>query len=701
MAKHYPIPLWKVAPFVRLLLPLMMGIVMQWYLQLSLFTIIIFASVTFLFFIAFSYLHIQYKFTFLWVHGVLLKCILVCFGAFLCNQKDVQNSKNWYGKYYTDSSTLLVHITEPLVEKEKSYKAIGEVKVVIQNGSTKNTNGKLLIYFTKNEAVVLPTYGSTILIQGGLQKIKNSGNPGGFNYSRYMVFQQTTHQVYLKESSFVITNRIQKNFVYDNIYKANAFVIASLRKYIIGSKKVVGIAEALLIGYKEDLDKDVVQAYSNTGVVHIIAISGMHLGLIYVGLVWLMGCTPLVKKSAIARVVIILSCLWLFSLLTGGSASVLRSAVMFTCIIIGKEFFTQASIYNSLATSAFLLLCYNPFLLWDVGFQLSYCAIVGIVWLQKPIENLYYSRFATLRYIWQMCSITLAAQILTLPVCIYYFHQIPTTFLFTNLICVPLSTLILFAEIGLVACAAFPPLASILGKFVYVLTWSMNKAIYFFNQLPFSLIDNIYATALTTWALYGFFIFIAAALLRKNKSILNKALLFLMLFISFFIAGKAILLHQKKLIIYHVSKHTAIDFIAKNNYYFLGDEEFLQEGALQNFNLKPCRILLQTKQSIDTLPSLKNINNLWQFYNKRILIISEDVQFEPLQSKILIDVIVVCKNPDIDFDNITSTITPTTIVFDGSNSMWKIKQWKKQCEDLHLQYFDTNEQGAFILDANK
>jgi competence protein ComEC len=699
VAKTYNIPLWKFAPFVRLILPLVVGIVFQWYIKLPLFinaSIIAFILILLIFF---NVLSIEKRYKFQWVQGLLINAIICCIGIFLCWQKDIRNNQNWFGKYYNDTCALIVKINEPPIIKENSIKADGIVEAIVENGTAKKVDGKLLIYFSKEDSITPLKYGDRILIQSELQQIKNAGNPGGFNYSRYMIFQQTAHQVYLKQNKFIVLNEHVENKLYSFIFKARAAVINTLQKYIVGNKKVSGIAEALLIGYKEDLDKDVVQAYSNTGVVHIIAISGMHLGLIYLGLVWLFSRVPFVKRSAITRVILILGCLWLFSLITGASASVLRSAVMFTCIIIGKEFFKQASIYNSLASSAFLLLCYNPFLLWDVGFQLSYFAVVGIVWLQKPIQNLFYTKNKTLQYIWEMCSITIAAQVLTLPICIYYFHQIPTTFLFTNLICVPLSSVILFAEVGLVIFSWFPPLAMLIGKFIYVLTWCMNSLIAVFNKLPFSLIDKIYATAATTWALYGFTFLFTASLLRKNKKLMRLSLLFLLVFVAFWAYGKIVLMQQKKMIVYNVSRHTAIDFVSNNKHWFYGDDEFRQEGVLQNFNLKPARVSLQVEESMDTLKSLSNKGMVWQFYNKSIFILDTTVQFEPSKNKLQIDVLLISKNPKINILDISSSISPAVIVFDASNSLWKIAQWKKECEELHLHYFITGEQGAFVLDA--
>ena len=701
MPYQHRIHLWKTAPFIRLLLPLIGGIIWQWYLPIILSIIIIMAALFTIFFFSFYKLSFSFRYTYQWGQGVLLHGILFCLGAYLCYSNDIRNDKQWYGKYSTDSSTIVIKILEPPVEKAKTFRTIGSVEAVLVNGHAISTRGKVLLYFAKVDSNKLPQYGQVIIVNDGLQSIKAANNPGGFNYSKYMLFQQTTHQVFVKANQYALVSGSHKNIIMQFVYSIKASIINTLQKYIVGSKKVIGIAEALLIGYKEDLDKDVVQAYSNTGVVHIIAISGMHLGLIYAGLVWLFVRLPFTKQSTLARVIFILSLLWLFTLVTGASASVLRSAVMFTCIIIGKEFFKQASIYNSLATSSFLLLCYNPFLVWDVGFQLSYSAIIGIVWLQKPIENLFYFKNIIGQHIWQMSSITLAATLLTLPICIYYFHQIPTTFLITNLLCVPLSSLILFAEIGLLCTAMVPILAIALGRFVYVLTWCMNTVIDYCSKLPYSLISNIYATPGTTWALYAVLCFLFSALLRKNKGLLKIAAAFFILYIGLFLNGKINCLRQQNMIVYQVSKHTAIDFISKGSYFFYGDDALKTDVALQNYNLTPTRVLMQAKLSNDTLHALKYKASIWQYYNKIIMVVANNYKFIPLAEKINIDVVIFSHNTNTQLADLVLAIQPSIIVFDGSNSMWKIKQWKTQCEYLHLRHFDTNEQGAFVLNAHE
>ena len=263
------------------------------------------------------------------LQAVILNLLLITIGLLLTWQKDVQHTNSWFGQYYHDSDYLVVRIDEPLIEKSKSYKADGYVESLIHKDSVIACTGKVLLYFSKDSLEPPLKYGNKILINKNLQRIKNSGNPGAFNYQRYAAFQSVFHNVFLKQKDWVNLQENDVNSFKQFIFTSRKNILSILQKNIPAGKDELGIAEALLIGYTNDLDKDLVQAYSNTGVVHIIAISGMHLALIYGLLVWLFARIPLINKSKIAQVALILSCLWLFSLLTGAAASVLRSAVMF------------------------------------------------------------------------------------------------------------------------------------------------------------------------------------------------------------------------------------------------------------------------------------------------------------------------------------------------------------------------------------
>ena len=691
-------PIWKLAPFVRLLLPFCVGILIQWYIGIGLYLIVTLLLIVLVFVIGFTFISIKNKYRLQTLEAILFFIAMIVLGLFLTHKNDESKNTNWYGKANKPNDFILVRIDEPVIEKNKSYKANAYVEGIIKNDSLIKTQGKIIVYFAKDSAAGLLNYGDKILIHKNIQTIKNSGNPGSFNYQRYASFQQLFHTIFLKEKDWVKTNERQVSWFKQFIFSAREKILDILKKNIGDNKDELGIAEALLIGYTNDLDNDLVQAYSNTGVVHVIAISGMHLGLIYVMLVWVFGKLPFIKKSKIIQVVLILSCLWLFSLLTGASASVLRSAVMFSCIAIGKNFFKQASIFNSLAASAFILLCYNPYYLWDVGFQLSYLAVIGIIIFQKPIYNTIYIKNKYVNEVWKLVAISIAAQLLTFPICIYYFHQCPNLFILTNIIAVPLSSLILYLEIAMIFLSWIPFIGTWLGKLTQWLVWLMNKIILFVNDFPFAVWDNLLASILTTLLLYVVVVTCCIWLIKKKKEYLKFSLLTLLCFVLLQSFMQWQIKNQQKLIVYNVPQHQAIDFVSGNTYKFIGDSILLVDGILQNFHLKPGRIKLQLNQRVDSLSNCFAKKNFYQFNTKKIILIDEPIAFNSLTTKINVDIILISKNPKLHIPQLASVFNCKTIVFDASNSLWKIDQWKEDCDKLNLQYYSVPDNGAYVLD---
>jgi len=698
MPHIYRIPAWKTAPFIRLLIPLIIGIIAQWYFKFALHFIYLSASCLTCSFFIFYYVSISRKYKLQTLQGVLLQLMICNAGLFITWQKDIRNHEKWFGHIYNDSAYVIVKINEAIVQKEKSYKAEGTIKTLITGNLAISVKGKVLLYFSKEPSITKLHYGDKIIIKKPFQLLHNTGNPGAFNYPRYAAFQQIYHNVYLGKNDFVVINETEINPFRQFIFNARKFIIAVLQRFISPHKNIIGVAEALLIGYKEDLDKDLMQAYSNTGVVHIIAISGLHLGLIYFMLSWLLSHIPVLKKNRFLKVVITLVSLWLFAILTGSSASVLRSAVMFSCILVGSTYFKSSSIYNALASSAFILLCYDPYFLWDVGFQLSYLAVIGIVWLQQPIYRMLFIKNKWLNKIWNMMAVTIAAQLAAFPVCIYYFHQFPVYFLFTNMVAVPLSTAILFAEIFLL-CFSWISIVSIYtGKIISLMIELMNYLIRIFNQLPFSVIDRISAGVLSTWILYSIIITGCGWLIYRKKTLFRISVICLLLFTLLQAYTKAKLSRQQKIIVYNIPKTQAIDLIHRNEYYFIGDSSLRVKGQQQNFHLNPSRIELQVKENVTIWKSVSRHENLWTFAGIRMLIIDSSISYQPLNTPIAVDIILISKNPVLKIAGIITALKPGIIVFDSSNSLWKIGEWKRECSALLLRSYSVPEQGAFVFD---
>lgn len=685
---------WKQMPFVRLIVPFIAGILLEWNFNFNQTACVVFSVSAVIVLFIFYRLSLTLKYTFRWIAGIAINLLFVAGGAFITYNKDIKNYQNWVGNYSADSIAILATLQEPLVEKARSYKAEASLEAIYINGEWKNTIGKTLIYLSKDSSVPTVKYGSQVLFYKPLQSIKNSGNPGSFDYKQYNAFKDIYHQVFLKTSEHTVSKTINENAFQTWLFNVRQSVIEKLQQYIKGDREA-GVAEALLIGYRDDLDKDLVQAYSNTGVVHIIAISGLHLGMIYMALVWLLQPFKKTKWIKWVKPVIILAVLWIFTLLAGAVPSILRSAVMFTFIVLGETIDRKSSIYNTLAASAFVMLAYNPYFLWDIGFLLSYAAVVSIILFAKPVYNWFYSKNKLIDFFWKLTSVTIAAQILTVPIIFYAFHQFPNLFLITNSIIVPLSSVILFAELILLLLSFIPIGATFVGFIASGMLAFMNGFIERVNHFSFAVYDGIQNSFAETILLYIFIAGICYFLLNKAKASLFVALTAMSVFIAIDSYQYFELRKQQKVIVYNVPRHNAIDFVSGKQYTFVGDTALLNNNYLINFNLKPSRTLYRIKP-------VSNLNNLFisypfiQFAGKKILVIDRPYHFES-PVKISLDLIVISKNPRVRIAELMSVFDCRQFVFDGSNSPWKINQWKKDCDSLHLRNHSTPDQGAFEL----
>jgi competence protein ComEC len=682
---------WARVPFVRLLAPLAGGIVTQWQFEWSYQFLAQVPVVSFLALLIYSLLRTKDKYRYSYVSGICINLLLASIGAVLVRIHDVRKGKEWVDRVYKENGAVAVTITEPLIEKANSYKAVANVNGVFPKGKYQRCEGNIIIYFKKDSALKRLNYGSQVVFTKKLKEIKNTGNPGSFDYQRYSLFQGITHQVYLSECDYVVLPTEHKERFREFILDCRTWVVGTLQIFIRGEKEL-GLAEALLIGYKDDLDKSLVQSYTNTGVVHIIAISGMHLALIY-GLL-LLVTRPLARgRLRWFRMVLILLGLWLFTLLAGAQASVVRSAVMFTCIVTGRALSKKASIYNTLALSAFMLLLYNPFWLWDVGFQLSYAAVLSIVTFYKPIYQWVYFPNKSLDFIWKTMAISIAAQLLTTPISLYHFHQFPVLFLFTNIVAVPLSSLVLFGEIFICVFSALMPVARIAGRVTEMMIYWMNSYIEMIERVSFSLWRGFSINVPQTLLLLLFVTTACLWLSTKNRALLWTALGSLLMFVGLRSASFREAYNQRKLIVYHVPKYSAIDLIDGREYTYIGDSALLYNDYLMNFHVHPSRVVHRVLQH-QALPSC--CRDL-EFCRNRITILDSSISFLRREQKENIDVLVLSKNPKLYVSDLVRSFSIRQIVIDGSVPLWKAKLWKRDCDSLGIDCFDVSEKGAFVM----
>jgi competence protein ComEC len=692
---QYQIPIYKEAPFIRPLVAFVFGILLQWYVGLPILVVV---SI-FLFCIPIWWLAGKILKSILYaayLKSICIHIIFIIFGVLLCHLCLIKNNSNFFANN-SNYKQLKIQISEPLQEKQKTYKATANVIAAFNNDTIVYKTGKLIVYFNKDSTIKqLPQFGDEIIINKPTLPIANSGNPGGFNYAQFSLFQGLTHQLFLKPKDYAIVKNNAPKF-WKLIYNIRDHVLSILTTYF-ANIKIRGIAEALVIGYRNDMDKDINQAYSNTGTIHVIAISGLHLGLIYAALVFLFSPLLKYKKTKkwaqILKPIIILIVLWLFTLLAGGAASILRSAIMFSCIVIGESLGKKASIYNTLAISAFIILLLNPFALWDVGFQLSYAAVLSIVMFMQPIYKLLYFKNKWLNMFWKLNAITLSAQILTFPIILYHFHQFPNYFLIANIIAVPLSTIILALVVGVIVFSSISIVASFLALLSAYCIQFMNGFVTKIDQLPFAKIDFIQHHISVSLLLYILLFCIAGWLFYKNKKLAFASLLILFTLGIVHLINQYKLQHQQHIIVYNINGSTAIDFIKGKKYWFVGDSTVSNNVSMHNFHIKPSRTYYQALAIDSNL--VMSANPYHNFMNKTILVANQNYSFQK-QLPVPIDILILSHNTKTNIDSLVAKANIKQIIADASNSSWKTKKWETDCNRLQIPFYNVQQNGAFTF----
>lgn len=607
---------------------------------------------------------------------------------------DIRNASRWFGWHYREGHGLMITLSEPPVAKPRSFKATARVNALLHGTETLAVTGKINVYFSAFSSSSPPPYGTQIILHTKPEPIRNRGNPGEFDYALYSLRRGITHQVFLKEGEFRTLPGKSSNQLEEIIFSARRRVLSALRTYLPEGPEL-GVAEALLIGYRDDLDRELLQRYANTGVVHIIAISGLHLGLIYWMLRFLLRPLNSWRNAKWLPVVLTLTGLWGFSLLAGAQPSILRAAVMFSCVMLGETFSKNSSVYNSIACSAFLLLCHYPFWLWDIGFQLSYAAVLSIVIFIKPVYHLLFFQNRILDGIWKLNAVTLAAQILSFPICTYYFHQFPNYFLLANLLAVPLSTLILFAEILLCFLHFSEPVATVLGDCISWMIGRMNDYISAIDSLPSATWNGLQLSGLQTGLLY---LLIASSyiwLRSRLRAILIVSLSLLVLFIAsrsyFFLTAQS----QRKIIIYHLPGGEAIDLVTGRSCH-LADRKKVVGAELYRRFIEPCRRKYRARQSESVL-GLQHRGNLTEFAGKKIIHLEGPVRIIDSIS-CGVDVVLISGNRKIVLAELARFTRIRLLVIGNSVRQQTASEMKEEARRLGMSCHDMRESGALVIE---
>ncbi len=698
--------IFKEISYVKLIIPFCLGIVSYVFLPLQIdiiIPIIIFLACCILLILLRSISIARTSHRFQWMHGISISVIFCLFGYCLTSIKTEINSKEHFTHHITGNSRILLVIEDPPVEKAKSYKATANVLAVANSDTVKNVIGTVLIYLKKGSSSSQLKYGDCIWVKNKFTELPPPKNPREFNYKRFMGFKQVNRQIFLSTDDWIKSGKNEGSLLLAKVYELRQFLINVLREHISDDDSyAVGVS--LILGMREKLDDELIKAYSSSGAMHVLAVSGLHVAILYSIFNSLLFFMDRNSKSKIAKSVINVSLIWLYAVLTGLSASVLRSAVMFTFVAMGDNLRRPANIYNNLASSAFFLLLINPYFLMEVGFQLSYLAVLGIVMLQPRIYPLLYTSNWLLDKIWLITAVSIAAQIATFPLGLLYYYQFPLYFLVSNLFVIPASTLVLYFGVALFALFWIPYVGGITGWLLDKTIWFMNWVVVYIDSMPFALLQGISITVPESWFLYLIVIGIVVFFYYHRNSFLIASLAAVVLLLGWNAAEKLLNMQQQKLIVYSVPKTTAIDFISGTDHLFIADSSLLGDYDRMLFHIKhnwwDSGLRSATAEiSVNIqLPFLKREKQFIQFLDKRVILLDNSFKSFEGGGKLRTDFIILSKNARVRVEDLAHAFDFKKIIFDSSNSDKKIAYWKKDCERLGIEYYDVNESGAFVED---
>ncbi|MBG6062181.1 competence protein ComEC [Flavobacterium sp. CG_9.1] len=571
-------------------------------------------------------------------------------------------------------------------EKMKSSAFSDRHLAIINHIGQKEQTGRIILNIQNDSLHHVLEVGNSLLIKGTLTKNKPPNNPNQFDYSKYLEIKQIYAQLYADVDEIKIGTEVEKNIWYYSS-KLRTRIIRNLEKNNF-NKTELNVAIALIMGQQQDISPDIIRDYQFAGAVHILSVSGLHIGFILLFVTYILKPIPNSKRGSFIKLIIILLSLSMFGIIAGLAPSVVRSVTMFSFVAIGNHLRRSVNIYHTLLVSVLLILLVEPSFLFDVGFQLSYIALFFIIWLQPFLSSIWKPKYKVSKYIWDILTVSFAAQIGTLPLSIYYFHQFPGLFFVTNLIIIPLLSIIMILGVLVMLLAACNMIPVFLSQ---LLEWSicyLNKIINAIASLEQFIIKDI---PLHFYLLLSGYLLLFTVILWFKKPSFNKLALvlisILILQFSYFKIQWKIQTEQE-LVVFNSKKSTLITERKGENILVYANDSILKT-AQKNSLLKSYRI-----GNFSTLKQKKRLQNFIFFNGKKIFVLDSSGIYP---KNIKPDIIVLTESVKINADRMLQEMKPKLVVADASNFKNIQKLWKASCEKQKIPFHATGEKGFYKL----
>lgn len=548
------------------------------------------------------------------------------------------------------------------------------------------TQGKILLNIRNDSLSHDLDIGSNLLLRGNIYRHKSPYNPNQFDYGKYLENKSILSQVYADVRDIKVSNEVTKNIWYYSAKFRNT-IIKNLKKSGFNEKEL-NVVNALILGQQQDISPDIMLDYQYAGAVHVLSVSGLHVGYILVFLNFLLMRVPKTSGGNLFRFLVIVFSLWGFAIVAGLSPSVVRSVTMFSFVAMGMHLKRKTNSFHTLLVSMLLILIFEPSFLFDVGFQLSYLALFFILWLQPLLSNLWIPGNKVYKYSWDIITVSFAAQIGTFPLSIYYFHQFPGLFFVTNLIILPVLGIIMALGVFVMVWASFGIVPLI---FVKVLEWSifgLNWIIGWIASFESFILKDISFNIYMEVLLYAF---ISMAILWLEKKTFKRLVFCLSAFILFQLSLIVTRYHhqtQNELLVFHSKKSSILVERMGDKVKAIGCNIAL-EGIDENRDLQSYLIANFSREL-----EKEQLRNVLYFNNKRIMVLdSSGIYPETIRP----DVLVLTQSPRINLDRVLLDCKPEIIIADGSNFKSYIERWRATCRNQKIPFHATGEKGFYRI----
>ena len=621
--------------------------------------------------------------------GIATFLFIFCIGIWLAHFSQPTNQKTHY--LHVENAILVEgKILEELKPNRYSNRYIFEVLNVYESTNTrKKAHGKILLSVSKDslkKKSLLP--GNLILTPFQTSEISSPLNPFQFSYKAYLKNLKIERQIHLSDSNWTNLNKNEIG-LREYARAIRAKLILKLNEHDF-TRKQLAVFQAIILGERIDLDETIYKDYAAAGAIHILAISGLHIGVLLILLNFLFKPIEQFKQGKIYKTILVIVLLWAFALLTGLSASVVRSVTMFSFLTVGIAMNRKTGTLNSLFLSFFFLLLINPYYIFQVGFQLSYLAVTGILLFQPLIEQIYKPRTSLPRYFWKLISVSIAAQLAVLPLSLYYFHQFPGLFLLTNVIVLPSLGILLIFGLLIIILAALGTVPDILVSLYGFLLNSLNNFInwvaaqedFVWTDITFSLFQNILA--------YTIIIGLLIVVYRKTY---QSLVLLLSLIILFQIAS---FWHA------HSVPHQELVIFQKNRVTFIGIKKQAAFELYSNSADSISKLSIMTdymrERKIKSY-EVKEEEKLFSVLDKKLLLVNSEASL--ILPGFYPELVLLSNSPKVNLQRLIAEYKPQMIIADGNNYPGIIKKWKETCEKNKIPFHYTAKEGAFLLSPGK